>query len=329
MKIIELDLKDRKILYEMEYEARKPFSEIAKKVGLPKQVVSYRIKKLCESGIIRGFRTVIDIHRLGYFSYRLYMRLQNLTPENEQFLLDKISKWKNIVWVLTTTGRWDLELTIAARNNIHFSAILLEIKKEIGNYIKEYQVSASIVNYHFKRKYLIQDTQEEKIIPRYGFEPAIEKIDGTDAQILKLVSENASSAYTEIGSKTGLSYNGVKKRLKRLESLGIIQAYRTWIDLEKIGRKYYKALISLSKFDKKIEKTLLSFCLAERSVVYLVECTGNWDIEIEAEVKDELEFREILIRFRNTFKETVKDYEIIYGYRELKLNYFPFEDVRL
>lgn len=320
-----LDSKDRKILYELEYNARRPVSEIAQTVRLPKQVVSYRIAKMQERGIIRGFRALIDMHRLGYFSYRIYMRLQNVTPENESAIYEKLARSKNIIWVPATTGRWDLEILLAARNSIHLSTMLLELKREIGDYIKEYAVSPSIVNYHFRRKYLAEKWEEEKVIPRYGFEPTIEKIDKTDFAILKFLSTRATASYTEIGATVGLTYNGAKKRIQHLQKRGVIQAYRTWLDLEKIGRKFYKAMISLSQFDEKIEKAFLSFCVAEPAVVYLIECSGSWDLEIEAEVQDELEFRELLVRFRNTFKDIVKDYEILHAYKELKLDYFPFE----
>jgi DNA-binding Lrp family transcriptional regulator len=322
---MDVDSKDKKILYELEYDARKPLSEIARNVKIPKQVVGYRIKKMTENGVIRGFRALVDTHRLGYFSYRIYIRFQNVTPENENALFRKLSNWKNVLWMVAITGRWDLEVVLVARNSIHFSALLLELKNEVGRYMKECEVSASIVNYHFKRKYLIEKYVEERIIPRYGFEPKIEKIDETDFRLLKLLSGNAAASYTLLGEKMGLTYNGVKKRMKSLESRGVVQAYRTWLDLDKVGRKFYKALVSVSKFDQNIEKALLSFCLSEPGIVYLVECTGSWDIEIEAEVKDEMEFRGLLTRFRNSFKEIVKDYEILHGYKELKLDYLPFE----
>ena len=43
---IKLDLKDRKILYELDINSRQPFAAIAKKVGLSKQTVINRVKKL-------------------------------------------------------------------------------------------------------------------------------------------------------------------------------------------------------------------------------------------------------------------------------------------
>ena len=45
-----LDLKDRKILYQLDLNARQSNAEIAKKTRLSKDAVGYRIKKLEEQG---------------------------------------------------------------------------------------------------------------------------------------------------------------------------------------------------------------------------------------------------------------------------------------
>ena len=55
-----------------------------------------------------------------------------------------------------------------------------------------------------------------------------------------------------------------------------------------------------------------------------VLCSGAWDLEIEAEVTSEAEFRQLLGRFRNEFRGFVKDYDILHGYGELVMDYFPF-----
>ncbi len=41
-----IDLKDRKILYELDLDCRQSNNQIGKKVGLRRDVVAYRIKKI-------------------------------------------------------------------------------------------------------------------------------------------------------------------------------------------------------------------------------------------------------------------------------------------
>ena len=48
-----MDKKDNLILFELLQDYRQPISKIAKAVNLPQQTVSYRIKKLEESKVIK------------------------------------------------------------------------------------------------------------------------------------------------------------------------------------------------------------------------------------------------------------------------------------
>ena len=65
-KIMEsLDVKDRKILYELDFNSRQSNSKIGKKVGLHKNVVNYRIKRMEKSGIISNYYTMIDTFKIG------------------------------------------------------------------------------------------------------------------------------------------------------------------------------------------------------------------------------------------------------------------------
>jgi Lrp/AsnC family leucine-responsive transcriptional regulator len=74
--MVTIDLKDRKILYELDLDARQSLTQIGKKVGLKKDVVSYRIKRMQDEGIIKNFWAAIDTFKLGYQVYRIYINFQ-------------------------------------------------------------------------------------------------------------------------------------------------------------------------------------------------------------------------------------------------------------
>ena len=56
--MIDIDKKDRKILYQLDLDSRQTVTQIGRKVNLKKDVVSYRIKKLIKKGIIKNFYTL-------------------------------------------------------------------------------------------------------------------------------------------------------------------------------------------------------------------------------------------------------------------------------
>ncbi|RLF33122.1 MAG: transcriptional regulator, partial [Thermoplasmata archaeon] len=80
-KSYKIDLKDRKILYELDLNCRQSNAQIGKKVGLGRDVVGYRIKKMEDEGIINNYWTFIDTFRLGYNVFRIYINFQYVTPK--------------------------------------------------------------------------------------------------------------------------------------------------------------------------------------------------------------------------------------------------------
>jgi len=59
-----IDKKDKKIIYQMRNNCRLSYSQIGKKVGLHKDVVAYRVKRLQDLGIIKGFYTFYNPKKL-------------------------------------------------------------------------------------------------------------------------------------------------------------------------------------------------------------------------------------------------------------------------
>jgi Lrp/AsnC family leucine-responsive transcriptional regulator len=324
-----LDKRDFKILYELDFNSRIPLSKLAKKVGISPQTADYRVRSLLSGGVIRGFMAVIEIHKLGYFTFRVYMRLQNLTPKKELEIFGYLKGHPNCVWFISTSGRWDLEALFSCKNPVQFNNIIKRMKSDLGRHIRDYNLSASVVNYHFKRSYLVGAERSLEGYLRYGFEPKIEELDKTEIRILSLLSRDARKSNVEIGKAVGLTYNAVKNRIRGLEERGILQGYRILIDLPKIGRKYYKALISLQGIDGKVERRMYNFCALDPRITYVVEVMGEWDIEIEAEVEDEEEFRRILVDFRDKFGDYIRDYDVLRVYKEHKMDYFPMAEEML
>ena len=99
-----MDLKDRKILYELDSNARGSNAEIAKKVGLSKQVVGFRIKRLLNEQVISSFYAVIDIAKLGFTVHKNFIRLQNIDVEKEKELVAFLVNHPNVVWVASCDG---------------------------------------------------------------------------------------------------------------------------------------------------------------------------------------------------------------------------------
>jgi len=60
-----LDDIDKKILNLLQDDCRRPTLELARKLGINKSTVSYRIKRLEEEGIIEGYHAKVNAPKLG------------------------------------------------------------------------------------------------------------------------------------------------------------------------------------------------------------------------------------------------------------------------
>src|SRR4030042_5210005 len=108
----ELDLKDRKILYQLDLNSRQSFSQIGKKVGIHKDVVARRVKKLMENGIIKCITCTND-YKLGFFYLRFCFTYQYVTPEIKKKIIKYFVENKNAVTVIESEGPYD-SMTVTA-----------------------------------------------------------------------------------------------------------------------------------------------------------------------------------------------------------------------
>ena len=115
-----LDLKDRKILYELDIDSRQSFSKLSKKVGLHKDVVAYRVKKLQEKGIINNFVACINNYKLGYTPIKFYFTYQNITPKIKQEIIDYLVKNPYTQEVHSLEGQYDLCIVCTVKDVANF-----------------------------------------------------------------------------------------------------------------------------------------------------------------------------------------------------------------
>lgn len=76
-----MDEKDKLILFELLQDCKQPVSKIAKVVKLPQQTVSYRIKKLEDSKVIKKYTINVNYPKLGYSRHSLYLDVRGVSAK--------------------------------------------------------------------------------------------------------------------------------------------------------------------------------------------------------------------------------------------------------
>ena len=319
---IKLDSYDKKILFELDKNARISTTDLAKQLRKSKQFVDYRIKKLEQEKVILGYTTVIDYSKLGYISIRVYFKLHNIAPEQQKAMEDDLIKDKEVWWLVTLEGPWDIAYAMAVKNVLDFYDYWDKTMQKYRKFISKRLIVVYTHIKQYPKSYIINknNTEPGTLV---GASKEIIIIDNLDKQLLKLISDKAKLPLLEIANKLKTSPQVIRNHLNKLKKSGIIQGYRALIDVSFLGYRYYKAYISLLNTNR--IKELDAFCGYHPNMLNINRTIGGKDFEIEMQVKSFDEFEKIMNELRTNFSGMIDDYEFVIAREEKKMIYFPFE----
>ena len=115
-----IDVKDRKILYQLDLNSRQSLKTIGSNVRLTKNVVQYRIDRLVKDGIIKNFYTSIDFYKLGYINLGIYVNYQYYTPEIEKDIIQYFVNSEHAWFIANIQGKFDLIVLFSVSNMNQF-----------------------------------------------------------------------------------------------------------------------------------------------------------------------------------------------------------------
>jgi Lrp/AsnC family transcriptional regulator, leucine-responsive regulatory protein len=130
----ELDVLDHAILEVMVNNARIPMIELARKVKSTAIIVRGRLKKLEEKGIIIQYRIGIDLNKLGLELYKVIIKIDKYTKEDESKLLYYMSNLPNIHYYIRNI--WQIEPEIVVGSYQEYYDIIENLKKEFPYVIR-------------------------------------------------------------------------------------------------------------------------------------------------------------------------------------------------
>lgn len=319
---VKLDLKDKKLLFAMDFHARTPNTILAKKIGLSKQGVDNKIRNFLKKGIITSFYPVINLTKLGAVYGRLFIRTQNLTKEKEKEIHDFLKSDPRFKWVIISEGNYDLLVGMWTKSLSEFKDTVEELVTKYSPYIKEKKTSVMLKLTHFQNRFLLDTKETEEIILK-GEEEKI-SVDQTDKAILRELAINARTPIAEISRKINIPRKVVAYRIKRMGENKIIFGYRPLINNNLLGYTQYKILFYFANATEQEVNKLKQYLLTLPSVIYFVEELGICDLDIEVMLKSTQDFFEFMNNIKYQFPTLIKEYETLIFVDTIKISYLPF-----
>ncbi|MDD2925826.1 Lrp/AsnC family transcriptional regulator [Rhodoferax sp.] len=124
---MKLDRYDQQILDILQTDGRINNQDLAERIGLSPSPCLRRVKALEESGLITGYRAMLDAKKLGLSLMALvHIAMDRHTPERFANFETTVSLLPEVLECLLITGQdADYQLKVAVRDMDHYQALLL------------------------------------------------------------------------------------------------------------------------------------------------------------------------------------------------------------
>ena len=320
--MIKIDLKDRKILYQLDINSRQPYSKIGKKVGLPKKNVDERINRLINEGIIKAFYSVIDVYKLGYIIMRFHYKYQYINKEIEKEIIEYFMNDKNSVLIASCSGLYNLKVIRIIKEMNEFYDHWHNIQNKYGYYFQNRSSSLFIDEMYYDYSFLLNDINliKREKVTLIGRGKRFE-IDDFDFQLLKNISANSRITLYELAEILNKPSNIIKKHIENLEKIGIIRGFRIDIDISKLGYNIFRAHIFLNDYN--MRKDIINYIRCNPNLVFIDTYTGEADLEFEFYLKNINNFHEIMDNLSSKFPQAIKNFQSLHINNYHKFLYMP------
>jgi len=122
-----LDDLNRHILEELQKDARLSTVEIGRRIGLSAPAVADRIQKLEDLGFIKGYRTLLDMDKLG-LTIRAFIHFKTTQLKHTEMIRMVESIPEVIEWY-TVTGVYCILLKIAAPSSQRLADLIEQLEE--------------------------------------------------------------------------------------------------------------------------------------------------------------------------------------------------------
>jgi DNA-binding Lrp family transcriptional regulator len=321
--MVKLDLKDRKILYQLDLDARQSFTQIGKKVGLKKDVVAYRVQRMQDEGIIKNFWTAINTFKLGYTVFRIYINFQFVSSDKKIEIIQYFVNHKNSWAVVSVKGEIDLNVILWVKDIYEFYRFWEKTIELYGDYFANSAVSILVYVNAYQKSYLLLDEYEKSDRLLYQTTCGGEsiEIDKIDYQLLNEIAVNARAPLVELAEKLGCSSQTINYKIKTLMQNGAIQAFRVGIDISKLGLE--KFVLNVFLREPKQKNSLINYLQNLPSLEYIDVAIGWTDLTLEVILKDVSELTQIMDQISSRYPNAIKKQNLMIATQYHKERWLP------
>ncbi len=126
-----LDDRDREIMAALQADARATYADIAARIGMSASAVHERVRKLEQSGAIRGYKAVVSAEAVGLFVTAL-ISAAPLDPQQPDDLPDRVAEFPEVEDCYSVAGEMNYVLKVRTRTTGELEDLIRRLREKAG-----------------------------------------------------------------------------------------------------------------------------------------------------------------------------------------------------
>jgi len=148
MRDTDIDIIDKKILSMLSQDANIPHAEMAEVCGITRQTIASRIHRMERGGVIKGYRTIIDMEKVGLRAFFvLFLKLDVTDQTTIEDFVRTLKGDPHVITDVSITGEWDVMLLLAFMDVREYESYINQLRLEMGQVLRDSK-SHVILNFY-------------------------------------------------------------------------------------------------------------------------------------------------------------------------------------
>lgn len=133
-----MDETDRQIIAALAQNADISHAALAVRLGVTRQTIAARIRRLEQDGAIKKYKAVIDYEKIGLRSFFiLFLKLDVTDQRKGSEFISKLKKDPHVLMDVSITGEWDVMLMLAFEDVKDYEKYTNDMRTKMGSMIKD------------------------------------------------------------------------------------------------------------------------------------------------------------------------------------------------
>ena len=322
--MIKLTDSERAILTHAQLDADEPVGAVAKALKMKEHTVRYTLSRLQDQGVIKRL-LYVNLYRVGFVEYYLFLKLANNTPEEEQKLIDTFLLSERVTWIVRVGGKYSLGVAFLARSIGEAVSFLEELSDRCGVLLAERAFLVMAGRAYFGVKHLTSRAIHSRYVDMGSLGTGIVEWEELDHLVLRSLAASPDGSVAAVARELGKPESTIQYRIKTLKERGILNRTVFYINPVSTGMSAYRLRATVHRPGKSVREKAHAWAAAYPNVVSFLHCLGPWDFEFRVEVGDPRDALKVVQDFTACLGPVVSSTEIVPTLENKCLSHYPFK----